>query len=168
MDAPILCQWDGEAFRPVGRSARDADARFVVGERYTLLEEKPRSGAQHRMFFASVNEAWSNLPECLAREFATPDHLRRYALIMTGYRDERTLVASSRAEALRIAAFLRPVDPFAVIVQEGAVVRVLTARSQSMKAMGAKDFKASMDAVLDYLAQMIGTDPAALRNTEAA
>jgi hypothetical protein len=169
-EAPqIPVQWDGEAFRPIGRGRRDADRYFVIGERYTLVEEKQRSGASHRHYFASVNEAWTNLPEHVAGRFPTADHLRKYALIMTGFRDERTIVASSRAEAHRLAAFVRPMDEYAVVTVDGALVRVLTAKTQSMRAMDRATFQASKDAVLGYLAEMIGVDADGLaRAGEAA
>lgn len=159
---PIPCQWTGEAFVPIGRGRRDADRYFVIGERYTLVEEKQRSAASHRHYFAQVNEAWANLPEERMRDFASADHLRKFALIMTGFRDERTLVASSRAEAQRLAAFVRPIDEYAVVTVEGSLVRVLTAKTQNMRAMDKATFQASKDAVLAYLAEMIGVEPEAL------
>lgn len=166
---PIPCQWNGEAFVPIGRGRRDADRYFVIGERYTLVEEKQRSAASHRHYFAAVNEAWANLPQERAKDHPSADHLRKFALIMTGFRDERTLVASSRAEAQRLAAFVRPMDDYAVVTVEGALVRVLTAKTQNMRAMGAKQFQESKNAVLDYLAEMIGVEPGALtKHAEAA
>ncbi len=81
---------------------------------------------------------------------------------MTGYRDERTLVASSRAEAQRLAAFVRPMDDYAVVTVECSLVRVLTAKTQNMRAMDKATFQASKDAVLDYIAEMIGVGPDAL------
>ena len=166
---PIPVQWTGEAFVPIGRGSRDADRYFVIGERYQLVEEKQRSAASHRHYFASVNEAWSSLPEEIAGRFPSAEHLRKFALIMTGYRDERTLVASSRAEAQRLASFVRPMDDYAVVTVEGSLVSVLTAKTQNMRAMDKATFQASKDAVLDYIAEMIGVEPGALaKQAEAA
>jgi hypothetical protein len=98
----------------------------------------------------------------------SPEHLRKYALVKAGYHDKRSIVCSSRAEALRLASFIRPMDDFAVIGTNGPVVTVLTAKSQSMKAMGRKEFQASKDAVLNVLAEMIGTTREALERARAA
>lgn len=159
---PIPCRWDGEAFVPIGRGRRDADRYFVIGERYTLVEEKQRSAASHRHYFAALNEAWANLPEEIGGRFPSAEHLRKFALIMTGYRDERTLVASSRAEAKRLAGFVRPMDEYAVVTVEGSLVRVLTAKTQNMRAMDKATFQASKEATLAYIADLIGVEPAAL------
>ena len=154
---PILCRWTRDGMQPAGPYwLREADRQWVIGERYAVCADAGRSRKSHDHFFASVSEAWRNLPDDLAARFPTPEHLRKAALIATGYRDERSIVASSRAEALRIAAFVRPLDEYAVVSTAGATVLVLTARSQSMRAMGQTEFQASKDAVLDYIAALIG------------
>lgn len=160
MTAPLAFRWDGEAMRPL--RPKLADAAFVIGQNYLLDETHQRSGASHSHYFASLNEAWKNLPDDAAQRFPTVDHLRKYALIMAGYRDERTIVASSKAEAQRLAAFVRPMDDHAVVIVRDAVVRVWTAKSQSMRAMGAKDFQDSKSAVLAIVSDMIGVAPASL------
>ena len=122
----------------------------------------------HDHFFASVQEAYNNLPEDLADDFASPEHLRKWALIKAGYRDERSIVASSKAEALRIAAFIRPMDEFSVVVVREATVTQLTAKSQSLRAMGKVEFQRSKDAVFDVLAKLIGTSVDDLKTSRAA
>jgi hypothetical protein len=53
-------------------------------------------------------------------------------------------------------------------VQEATVTRY-TAKSQSMKAMGRAEFQASKEAVLGFLADMVGVTPDALAtHAEAA
>jgi hypothetical protein len=64
-------------------------------------------------------------------------------------------VCASRAEAQRVAAFVKPSDDFALVTVTGPCVRVYTAKSQSAKAMGRKVFQESKDAVLGILAGMI-------------
>lgn len=159
---PILCRWDGDAFVPVGRFARTADDHYVVGENYQIVQHQERSSKSHRHYFAAVNDAWASLPEGMGDRFPTPDHLRKFALIRTGYCDERTFVAGSRAEAVRLAAFLRPVDDFAVVEVQGTTVVVRTAKTQNMRAMDKAAFTASKNAVLDYLADLIAVEPGAL------
>ena len=159
---PIPCQWDGEAFRPRGGFAKVCDKHFVVGAVYSMGEHEDRSTASHRHFFAACNDAWASLPEHMADQFPTADHLRKFALIKAGFYDSRTLVASSRTEALRLAAFVKPMDEFAIVTTEGATVTVFTAKSQSTKAMGRQVFQDSKDKVLAILAELIGTTPSAL------
>jgi hypothetical protein len=164
---PQPFRWTGTEMVPL--RPRLADRQYVIGEEYSLVPHEDRSPASHRHFFAAVNEAWKSLPEDMADSFPTPDHLRKYALIRAGYRDERTIVASSRAEALRIAAFVKPMDEYALVSTAGSTVVVLTAKSQSERAMGRADFQASKDAVLTILADMLGVEPATLaKQTEAA
>ncbi len=162
MTAPVPFRWEGDCFIPAPGFARRCDELFTVGQVYRLVEQEDRSAASHRHYFAMINEAWANLPEGAAERFPTPDALRKYALIKAGYHDSRTLVASSRAEALRIAAFVRPQEEFSIVTTDGATVTVYTAKSQSMRAMGREAFQASKDAVLSVLADLIGTTTDAL------
>lgn len=166
---PIVCLWDGESFAPASqRWARVADKDFVVGEQYALVRHEDRSPATHRHFFACVNEAWKNLPEGMEDRFPNAESLRKYALIKAGYRDERSIVCASKAEALRVKAFVEPIDDFAIVLADGATVTVFTAKSQSQKAMGKKTFQESKDAVLRIIAELIGTDPTTLKQSRAA
>ena len=165
---PLRFDWTDEGvMRP--KVPRLADKHFVVGMEYMLVPHEERSMRSHRYFFASVNEAHKNLPDDLAERFATPDHLRKNALIQAGYRDERTFVAASKAEAVRLAAFLKPIDEYAVVVVRGSTVTSYTAKSQSVRAMGKAQFRESMDKVLDTVAAMIGTSKETLTaNAETA
>lgn len=162
MSAPLPFQWDGEAMRIRPSFQKRADELFCVGETYTLEVLEERSAASHRHYFAAVNEAWANLPEHLSEQYPTAEHLRKGALIRAGYRDERSIVCASRAEALRVAGFIKPLDSYALVTVTEAVVRVFTAQSQSQKAMGKDLFLKSKADVLETLADMIGVQTAAL------
>lgn len=157
---PLDFTWTGEAMVP--RHPKAADRLFVVGEVYPLAAHEERSSATHRHYFALINEAWQSLPEGMADRFPTADHLRKWALIKAGYRDERSVVCASKAEAQRVKAFVRPIDDYAVVVASEAVVIVYTAKSQSMKAMGKAEFQASKVAVLDTIASLIDVTPETL------
>lgn len=158
-NAPLTYEWDGEAMRPLRHCVAMADKQFVIGEVYRLEIHEDRSANSHRHYFAVLNDAWLNLPEEVAPLFPTCEHFRKVLLIRSGYRDERTIVASSKAEAQRLAAFIKPMDDFAVVVARDATVTVLTAKSQSIRAMGKKDFQESKDKVLSLAAEMIGLSP---------
>jgi hypothetical protein len=157
---PINFQWDGVAMVPASPFfARMCDKRFTVGEVYRLEEISERNMASHRHFFASIAEAWQNLPDYMSERFPTSEHLRRYALVKSGFCDQRTIVCSSKAEAQRMAAFVRPMDEFAVVTANESVVTVYTAKSQSVRAMGKADFERSKTAVLEYVASLIHVNP---------
>lgn len=159
----LLCGWDGEHLSPVGKTwASRADKTLVVGERYYVDVQLERSQASHNFYFAAVHDAWSNLRDDAAMQFPTAEHLRKYALVKAGFRDERSIVAATRAEALRIAAFIKPMDDFAIVTVFGAVVVVHAAKSQSARAMGKDEFERSKTAVLDIVAGLIGTDAGTL------
>lgn len=98
------------------------------------------------------------LTEHRAEQFATAEHLRKWCLIKAGFRDESSIPLPSKAVAQRVAAWSKPGDDFAVIVVREATVIRMTAKSQSVKAMGAAEFKRSKDAVLDELAKMLEID----------
>lgn len=154
--APLTYFWDGEAMAPLLRFKKIADKQFVVGEQYTLVVNEERSSASHKHYFAAITEAWRNLPENIAEEFPTAEHLRKYALIKAGFADKRSMFGANKAEAVRIAAFVKPIDPYALVTVSDCMVTVYTAQSQSMKAMGKKVFQGSKDAVLEICAAMVG------------
>ena len=165
MSAPLLiAEWEGDVLRPLLRFMKELNARLVVGERYRIDIIEERSERSHRAYFAAVNEAWMSLPEDKADLFPTAEHLRKYALVKTGYADHRSIVCASKAEAVRLAAFIKPMDAFAVVTVRDAVVNVWTAKSQSSHAMGKKDFLASQQAVRDLCAGLIGVTGQALAN----
>jgi hypothetical protein len=170
-ETPVLpVTWNGDAFEPANSYWRkEADRRYTVGERYVLTVEEIRSEQSHKHMFAAIREAWMSLPESYHERYATPDHLRRWALIKTGFREERSIVCASETEARRVAAFVRPVDDYAVVVVRDNIVVHLTAKSQSSRAMGKDEFQRSKTAVLDCIAQMLDVTRAELEtNGEAA
>jgi hypothetical protein len=155
----VFLRYQGEGqFEPANkRQAQECDKQFVVGEVHQLEEAHSRSSKTHNHEFAFVHQAWKTLPEVFAAApFAqSPDHLRRYALIITGWSDTQSYVCGSNAEALRWAANLRPLDEFSIVTVKGSIVERRTAKSQSMRAMGRDDFKASKRAILDYIEDLI-------------
>lgn len=153
---PLMFAYDGESMVPV--HPRLADKHYVVGEKYMLAPAEQRSAASHRHFFASLNEAHANLPEDIAERFETPEHFRKFCLIKAGYRDERSIACPTPDEAQRVAGFVKPLDDYAVVLVNDAMVTVYTAKSQSMRAMGKKVFQESKDKVLDIAWGLCGLD----------
>ncbi|MDR3571234.1 MAG: hypothetical protein P4L81_03475 [Candidatus Pacebacteria bacterium] len=162
MTAPIVFTWTGSEMKPLRRFEKACDNAFVIGENYSLAEHLDRSANTHRHFFAALHDAWLNLPEAVAERFPTEESLRKFALIKCGFADSRQFVAASKAEATRLAAFIRPSDEYALVTVSGHVVTVWTAQSQSMRAMGKERFQESKTRVLDYVASLISVAPAQL------
>jgi hypothetical protein len=153
---PLLFTWNGEAMEIAPRFAKEADRRFVIGETYLLDEASERSAATHSHYFAILHDVWLTLPEGIERQFPTVEHLRKFALVKAGFCDHHTIVAASEEEAQKIAGFVRVLDTFAVVVVNGYVVDVFRAQSQSRKAMDARRFQASKEAVLAVVNDLLG------------
>lgn len=111
----------------------------------------------HRHYFAQLKDYWLNLPEKFSLEPWTqsPEHFRRFLLIRAGYSETTTYACASKAEAARLAAAIRPLDEFGIVVVRGDTVMRFAAKSQSVKAMGSKIFAASKTAVLDLAETLV-------------
>lgn len=117
------------------------------------------SVATRNHYFARLRDLWLSLPEDISEDFPSVDHLRKWALIKSGYHDRKSMVCSSQAEARRIAAFVKPADDFAIVVVTGTEVAVYTARSQKRNAMTKQDFADSKEKVLALIEDLIGVSP---------
>lgn len=169
VEHPFAFRWDAALSIMVPLRPKQADQFYVDGKAYVLGIIEERSGASHRHYHAAIHEAWLNLPEELAARFPTETHLRKFALVKAGYADVQELVASSRAEALRIATYIRAIDEYAVVTVKDKSVQRFTARSQSYRRMGREDFQASKTAVIDIIASLIGvTSDTLLSNAQKA
>lgn len=161
---PVTFVWteDGR-MAPLPRFKGMCDRQFVVGEEYPLALLEPRSRRTHNHFFASVHEAWRNLPEDIASDFPSAEHLRKWALCKTGWSIMKTFPCESHDHARNLAVFARSADEYAVIEVRGNVVRIHQAKSQSAAAMGKAEFQASKTDVLDKIAELIGVTTGQLR-----
>lgn len=168
MNHPTAFTWDAEARVMSPKWPRLAASRFEGGRDYLLADVEHRSDASHRHEFAWLREAWNSLPEHLADEFPTTEHLRKWALIQAGFFHETMIDAGSSAAALRVASYARSKDEFAHVVVRGHFVVERTAKSQSMRAMGKADFQASKTAIMEIVAGLIGVDPATLQRQQEA
>lgn len=154
--APIFAEWTGDSFAPLARFKKQCDASLVIGERYKIEIVEERSAVSHAHYFAQLHEYWLSLPESIADQYASVEHLRKKALIACGYADERSIACASKAEAQRVAAFINPMDGYAVVTVREAVVRVYTAQSQSLRSMGKSEFQKSKESILEYISALIG------------
>jgi len=157
--------WNGEAMIPA--KPKLADKEYVIGRRYWLDEVSDRSWLSHQQQFAWIAEAWANLPETMGEMFPSPEHLRKAALIATGWHRETVIDAGNRAAAARVAAYARGEDEFARVTVRGSTVVVQKARSQRMHGhdrMLKDEFQKSKSDILEWIANLIGADPKVLEN----
>jgi hypothetical protein len=141
------------------------DPLFAEGNTYEIELHEPRSTKSHNHYFAAVHEAWKNLPDHIAERHPDSEHLRKFALIKTGWSVNRTIVCESAETAHAVAAAAGSLNESAVVVVQGKVVTIAVARSQKTSgpgAMLADEFHKSKQDVLDYVAGLIGVDPATL------
>lgn len=153
-------RWDGESLIPM--KPKLCDKELVVGAVYWMEPEGQRSDKSHRHEFAWLREAWLQLPVSVADDFPSSEHLRKRALIDAGFYNETIIDCGSKTAALRVSVFARGEDEFAVVITRGPVVVVRKAKSQSRRAMEAKDFQDSKTAIMEIIANMIGVAPEAL------
>jgi hypothetical protein len=161
-------QWNGAAMVPVRPDA--ARGAYELGKRYWLDEVSERSWVSHEHQFAFVAQAWDSLPEALMDKFPTPEHLRKAALIATGWHREMIIEAGNKEAALRVAAYVKGKDEFSHVVTRGPTVIVRTARSQRMRGhdrMDKEEFQRSKDDILGWIANLVGVSAEDLKAAAA-
>jgi hypothetical protein len=122
-----------------------------------------RSAKSHDHFFACVNEAWKSLPEDMADDFPSPEHLRKWALIKAGFCSETRIVCANNSEAMTLATKSKAMDRFSVVAIDGKAVTIWTADSQRRDAMGRQEFQEAKERALHIISELIGTDAATLK-----
>lgn len=157
------CIYDGEAFVPQGASALAADEAFGAGEVVALCPFEARSSRSHNHYFAEISEMWQTLPESLADlpYAASPETLRKHALIATGHCEVKAVDCGSAAAAQRVAAFANDDPDYVLVKIEGASVLRFRAKSQRMRAMGKEAFQKSKDDVLNWIGALLENGRAA-------
>jgi hypothetical protein len=137
--------------------------KLEVGQVHGWQMAEHRSKASHDHFFACVNEAWKSLPEDMADDFPSPEHLRKWALIKAGFCSSTRVVCANNAEAMTLATKAKQMDRFSLVAIDVKVVTIWTADSQRRDAMGRQEFQEAKDRALDVISKLIGTDAATLR-----
>lgn len=167
----IRVVWTGQALEPDGNYAmHQLHDRLGAGEVINVDLDPDRSAKSHKHQFAFVRTAWQNLPETLKNApFAkNADTLRKHALIATGFCDTEMVPVGCPRRADRVAASMSRLAArlhgYSVTSIEGPVVYCHTPHSQSQRTMGAKAFQESKQAILEWLAQLLGVSPDQLAN----
>lgn len=159
----IRVMWKDGAFVPSDRQLDYCRKEFGEGEIITFERNEERSAASHNHQFAWLHDAWLNLPERIARKHQTDEHLRKWALIETGYCHEDITVWDSPKDAMTAGLMMRKLDTYCVVVISGRTVRRYTAMSQSIRSMGKDKFQQSKTAILELVSFLIGVAPDQLR-----
>ena len=154
---PLVYQGDGQ-FTAAKGFAKRCDKEFVIGEALRWEPVNERSAESHRHYFACINDSWASLPETMADEFASPEHLRKWALIKAGYCTTVKVVCASNGDAVKLLNQAAAMDTYAVVGLSDKVVTIARADSQSMKAMGKQRFQESKEAVLRVISELLGAD----------
>lgn len=166
---PIALRYEGSGeFKGSVRVGMLCDQHLVIGHLYELEIVEGRSSESHRHYFATIAQAWANLPEHLADQFPTSEHLRKWALIKAGWCDQDQIVVDDADVLASLIPFLRRRDEYSIVDVSENVVTVYTARSQAGRSQNKQQFQATKDRVFQILAELIGTDPASLSRAEAA
>jgi hypothetical protein len=164
---PIPFIWDGEecVMRPARGYRPLARRQFVHGEEYPLEVHEQRSMKSLRHYHAAIRNAWQNLRDeqrytaAGDDKYPEPDSLRKWALVKLGYRNERFIVCDTPEHAQALVPKIQPINEEAIIVVSENVIKIYTARSQSMygrNRMTKEEFQRSKTEVLDLLAEHIG------------
>lgn len=119
--------------------------------------------SHHRGYFAALKDAWMNLPEGEQERYPSPEHLRAWALVETGFCTETNYVMDDEKGARRLAADLRRMSPYSIIRLSGNVVRLFEPESQAVASANKERFGMQTRAVLDLVASMARTTPAELK-----
>ena len=167
--SPLPYEWTGDSWQVMPGFQRQADQLFAIGERMRLAPVEDRSDISHNHEFAWLRDAWASLPEALAKQFPSPPVLRKWALIQAGFCTVTDHVCQFKTEARRTAEILRAqTDDYAVVLIEGAVVRVLKAKSQKRSAMDKAEFQASKTAIMEIVAGLLDVEAAVLAELKVA
>jgi len=137
--------------------------KLEPGEVHGWQMAENRSAKSHDHFFACVNEAWKSLPEDMADDFPSPEHLRKWSLIKAGFCSETRIVCANNSEAMTLATKAKVMDKFSLVAIDGKTVTIWTADSQRKDAMGRKVFQEAKERALHIISELIGTDAASLR-----
>ncbi len=153
----IIYKSEGGALVPLNRFEDIFNAEFEVGKLFRMEEVESRDMVSHQHYFATIREHWTNLPERYEPDHPTPTHLRKWALIETGWYDKEAIVMKSPDSAAAVASYARR-DEFALVIVDDRVVNIYRAKSQKTKHMNAKNFQRSKWDVLNFLDDLIGVN----------
>jgi len=116
-----------------------------------------------KRFFACIRDSHANLRDDDLARFPSSEHLRKHALIAAGWCDVMTVVAGSKAAAPGIAHAIQSKDRYCVIIINGDVLTVYTARSMARRSLKKPQFLDVAEKAFAWIARTTGVDPALSR-----
>ena len=152
---PLIYLGDGNFQTASLYHAKRMDKLYGKGEVIEVEEISDRSRASHNHYFAQLTDYWQTLPESLAEDFPSMDHLRKYCLIKAGYCTQRKMHFRTNAEALEAASFISELDTYVICEVIGTQVTIWRALSQSMRAMKKTEFEKSKQDVLEVAQKLL-------------
>lgn len=159
---PARMKWQNGILMPVGRTAYAtlSDA-MEDGKIYDIEIVQERSQKSHGHFFASLSEAFSNLPELHRLDIPSIEHLRKRALIHTGWAHTFKIPCASGRAMNDLWKLMRETDEYVVCLPDPKthVLTVYKARSMSKKEMRPKEFQQCKDDVLKWAWGLVGMEP---------
>jgi hypothetical protein len=152
MTPQIIAEFDGKVLRPVNPCHS-----LEKGICYEIVEQ--RSDETHNHYFACIKTAWENLPTKYRWDYPTPEHLRKRALIESGYCSCTEICFTWIGDIPLLQGVAEILDEFAALIVKDSVVYIYRAKSQSYKAMKRDEFQKSKEDVLSFCAGLIGVTP---------
>lgn len=137
--------------------------KVAVGDVHGWQMAEHRSKSSHDHFFAVINEAWKNIPEDMADDFPSPEHLRKWALIKAGFCSETRVVCANNGEAMTLATKAKAMDKYSVVSIDGKAVTIWTADSQRRDAMGRQTFQEAKERALHIISNLLGIDATTIK-----
>lgn len=132
---------------------------FGAGQEITFEELGDRNMNRHRMYFARLKELWLTLPESMAEDFPSPEALRKFALVRTGYCTQKKIVCRSNQDAIETAAFIESLGTYVICEVVMRVLTIWVPQSQAVRNMGKSEFDKSVTDVLDYCERLVRSEP---------
>ena len=155
---PLLYEGNG-----LFRCLHPKRVKLDVGEVHGWQIAEHRSKASHDHFFAIINEAWRNLPEDMADDFPSPEHLRKWALIKSGFCSETRIACANNNEAMTLATKAKAMDKYSIVAIDGKAVTIWTADSQRRDAMGRQAFQEAKERAIHIISNLLGIDATSLK-----
>ena len=129
---------------------------------YNVSLAKDRSSESHKQFFAVVADAFHQIPDD-KQHWSNPEHLRKWLLCKVHWCNQTDTVLSTNDDAMKFAAMVKSLDPYAVFQVKGRVVRNWVPKS--MKAargnnggMSKQDFQQVKQEIFDFLDDYLGLE----------
>ena len=155
-----------------GRTSIDAhgawDTRVAFKDTYIRKDLAERSQKNHNHEFAVIKDLYETLPESVNDEpfAASPDALRKHALIVRGYSYIHMTPYQSKEQAQRLSPKEKRIylESYGYVIStarqtddEGFIVFYKVPHSQSLKKMGKSAFQKSKEDVLDCIKLFLET-----------